>query len=63
MVVSYDGTPLSTTIQWKTDYKDQDNTNGNLSYYWIGKRKLSDFYYFDTVTATWRVNNLQALSF
>ena len=63
MVVSYDGTPLNKTIQWKTDYKDQDNTNGNISYYWIGKRKLSDFYYFDTVTETWRVNNLQALSF
>ena len=63
MVVSYDGSPLNKTIKWKTNFKDQDNTNTNESYYWIGKRKLSDFYYFDVVTETWRVNSVNALAF
>ena len=63
MAVSYDGTPLNKTIEWKTNFKDQDNTNTNESYFWIGKRQLSDFYYFDIVTETWRVNAVNALAF
>jgi len=63
MVVSYDGTPNNKTIEWETDFKDQDNTNTNESYFWIGKRKLADFYYFDTVTETWRVNVNNALAY
>ena len=62
-VVSYDGTPLNKTIAWNTNFKDQDNTNTNESYFWIGKRKLSEFYYFDTVTETWRVNQANGMAF
>ena len=60
-VVSYDGTPLNKTIQWKTNYKDGDFTDTNVSYYWIGKRNLNDFFYFDTANEAWRVNQNVAL--
>ena len=57
-LVSYDGTPLNKNIGWKTNYKDQDNTNGNYSVYWIGKNKISDFYKFDIVSETWVVRGV-----
>lgn len=57
-IVTYDGTPLNKNIGWKTNYKDQDNTNGNYSVYWIGKNKLSDFYKFDIVSETWVVRGI-----
>ena len=57
-LVSYDGTPLNKNIGWKTNYKDQDNTNGNYSIYWLGKNKLSDFYKFDIVSETWVVRGV-----
>lgn len=61
--VSYNGTPLNKIISWKTNYKDQDSTNGNISYYWIGKTRLQDFYEFDTVSETWKVNTASSLGF
>ncbi len=57
-IVTYDGTPLNKNIGWKTNYKDQDNTNGNYSIYWIGKNKLSDFYKFDVASETWVVRGV-----
>tara|TARA_R110002020_G_scaffold118361_3_gene270590 strand:+ start:279 stop:2345 length:2067 start_codon:yes stop_codon:yes gene_type:complete len=57
-IVTYDGTPLNKNIGWKTNYKDQDNTNGNYSIYWIGKNKLSDFYKFDIASETWVVRGV-----
>ena len=56
--MTYDGTPLNKNIGWKTNFKDQDNTNGNYSVFWIGKNKLSDFYKFDTVSETWVVRGV-----
>lgn len=61
--VSYDGTPLNKVIKWKTDFKDQDSTNTNVSYYWVGKRNINDFYFFDTASETWRVNVNNGLAF
>ena len=61
--VSYNGTPLNKIIMWQSNYKDQDNTNANLSYYWIGKKRLSDFYLFDVASETWKVNRASALGF
>ena len=61
--VSYNGTPLNKTITWKSDFKDQDNTNANVSYYWIGKTRLRDFFRLDPVSLTWVVNTNSALQF
>lgn len=44
--VSYKGTSLNKTIEWKTNYKDEDDTGTNVSYYAIGKDNLADFYTF-----------------
>jgi len=62
-VVSYEGTPLNKIVGWKTNFKDQDNTNTNESFYWIGKRRLAEFYKFDTVSETWVVNKDDGLGF
>tara|TARA_R110002153_G_scaffold15912_10_gene56562 strand:- start:5 stop:2065 length:2061 start_codon:yes stop_codon:yes gene_type:complete len=61
--VNYDGTPLNKNITWKSNYKDEDNSNTNISYYWIGKNKLKDFYRLDPISQTWVVNTISALVF
>ena len=61
--VNYDGTPLNKNITWKSNYKDEDNSNTNVSYYWIGKNKLKDFYRLDPVSQTWVVNTISAIVF
>lgn len=58
--ISYEGTSLNKTIEWKTDYKDEDSSNTNVSQYWVGNKNLKDFFVYDStgdgLVNTWQVN-------
>tara|TARA_R110000803_G_scaffold123387_1_gene191288 strand:+ start:212 stop:2260 length:2049 start_codon:yes stop_codon:yes gene_type:complete len=57
-IISYKGTTLNKTIEWKTNYKDEDDTGTNVSAYWVGKDNVADFYSFTSVIVpnAWSLN-------
>jgi len=69
--VTYEGNCLNKTIRWKTNFKDGDNRNTNINYYWVGKIRPKDFYVYKSIGETaagvalnsaWVVNDETSLS-
>jgi hypothetical protein len=66
-----DGTYLNKTLAWAPDFKDEDNTSTNLTYYWVGVNNLSKFFKYETITNSegefppgqeqWNINASQSL--
>ncbi len=63
-----EGTPLNKVLSWATNYKDEDSSNTNTSYYWFGKRNIRDFFRYSVANSgvgneRWNANLLTSLTY
>jgi len=67
--ITTDGTALNKTLSWPTDFKDEDDTLTNASYYWVGEKALRQFFQYTNIVEgdyvgneQWEFNSQTALS-
>ena len=57
-IISYEGTELNKTIEWKTDYKAADDNGTNMSRYWFGIDDLKKFFIYNAIGEEFEVVGL-----